>query len=233
MKPMSKQDPSIPWQKWQPQQFVEPGHTAVTVPADPLPVSTPAPAATLEAQQEIEAFRAAVRDKAWEEGYAVGFAQGEREGLQHANQQASEQASAQQHQALASVEKLVQQITLSFDLLEETVSYRLVQLALEIAHQLTGEEVSHDARMVMTQVKQLLAQEALLSGTLTLKMNPQDHQCLQGQLSTLTDHPRWEVVVDNSLSRGDCRLVSEEGELESALSTRWQSLCELAQQGVY
>ena len=81
MKPMSKQDPSIPWQKWQPQQLGEPGHTAVTVPADPLPVSAPAPTATLEAQQEIEAFRASVRDKAWEEGYAVGFAQGEREGF--------------------------------------------------------------------------------------------------------------------------------------------------------
>ncbi|WP_214219531.1 flagellar assembly protein FliH [Rosenbergiella nectarea] len=233
MKPMSKQDPSIAWQKWQPQQFAEPEHTAVTVPAEPLPASAPVFSAPLEAQQEIEAFRTSVRDKAWEEGYAAGLAEGQREGLQQGTQQAIEQASEQQQQALASVEKLVQQVTLSFDLLEETVSYRLVQLALEIAHQLTGEEVSHDARMVMTQVKQLLAQEALLSGKLTLKINPQDHQFLQGHLKTLTEHPRWEVVVDNTLPRGDCRLVSEEGELESALSTRWQSLCELAQQGDY
>ncbi|MBT0722887.1 flagellar assembly protein FliH [Rosenbergiella sp. S61] len=230
---MSKQDPSIAWQKWQPQQFAEPGQQAITVPADPLPISAPETTAPLDAQQEIEAFRASVRDNAWEEGYAAGKAEGEREGLQQGTQQALERATVQQQQALASIEKLVQQVTLSFDLLEETVSYRLVQLALEIAHQLTGEEVSHDARMVMTQVKQLLAQETLLTGTLTLKINPQDHQFLQGQLSTLTEHPRWEVVVDSTLPRGDCRLVSDEGELESALSTRWQSLCELAQQGAY
>ena len=233
MKPMSKQDPSIGWQKWQPQQFADPGDTAVTVPADPLPITTPVDTVSLEAQQEIEAFRASVRDKAWEEGYAAGKAEGEHKGLQQVTEQAIEEARLQQQQALTSVEKLVQQLTLSFDLLEEAVGYRLVQLALEIAHQLTGEEVSHDGRMVMTQVKQLLAQEALLSGKLTLKINPQDHQCIQGQLSTLTEHPRWEVVVDNTLPRGDCRLISEEGELESALSQRWQSLCEFAQQGGY
>lgn len=233
MKPMSKQDPSIAWQKWQPQQFDKPEHTAPLVPTEPPPVVTPAPAPPLEAQQEIEAFRASVRDKAWQEGYAEGKAEGEREGYRQGSQQALEQAGSQQQQALASVEKLVQQVTLSFDLLEETVGYRLVQIALEVAHQLTGEEVSHDARIVMAQVKQLLAQEALLNGKLTLKVNPQDHQFLQGHLSTLTEHPRWEVVVDTTLPRGDCRLLSEEGELESALSTRWQSLCELAQRGDY
>ncbi len=230
MKPMSKHNAASAWQKWQPQRFTSSEPEAETLPLEqPLPEQPLTP--TIDAQQEIEAFRAKVQQQAWEEGYAAGKAEGERDGQALGTEQGAEHARQQQAHVLAQIEQRVAQLTLSFDLLEEAVSHRLVQVALEVAHQLIGEEVSHDARMVVTQVKQLLANESLLSGTLTLHINPQDQQLLQGQLTSLAEHPRWEVVVDSTLPPGDCRLTSEEGELESALSHRWQALCEFAQQG--
>ncbi len=233
MKPMSKHEAEIAWQKWQPQHFNDAKHEVVAVPADPLPINETEPVPVRDHQQELEAFRASIREQAWQEGYSAGKAQGEHEGYQAGLLQAEQAASLTQKERLAPLENLVQQLALSFDLLEETVSQRLIQLALEIAHQLIGDEVNHDSRVVLTQVKQLLAQEALLTGKLTLTLNPQDLSSLEEYLSTLDDHPRWEVVADNCLPRGDCRLVSEEGELESALSTRWQALCERAQQGAF
>jgi len=230
---MSKPKDTLAWQKWQPQHFAPQVETVVAPSVEPPSDNEPVPSSLLDAQQEIEAFRTTVHQQAWQEGYAAGVAEGQREGLQQGMTQATEQAHQQQQQALARLSPLIDQLMLSFDLLENTVSTRLVQIALQVAHTLIGETVSQDPQKMMTQVQRLLAEDALLTGPLTLKLNPEDLQLLAEPLATLTPHPRWEVVPDTRLPRGDCRLISQEGELESALSARWQALYDVTQRGAY
>lgn len=233
MKPTSNTGATLAWQKWQPQHFSDSQSELVVDPAPlPLPKETQ-PTVQLDQQRELEAFREQVQQEAWQAGFAAGKAEGELQGYHQGMERAQTESELKQQQTLSALNDLFQQVTLSFELLDDAVSNRLIQLALEIAHQLTGEEVTHDARMVLTQVKQLLAQEALLTGPLTLKVNPQDLNLLVGQLPSLSENSRCEIEADAGLARGDCRLMSAEGELESALSHRWQALCARAKQGAY
>ncbi|SUC40098.1 flagellar assembly protein H [Proteus mirabilis] len=77
----------------------------------------------------------------------------------------------------------------------------------------------------------MLQQEQMFAGDPQLRINPKHIPLIEKELGdSLTAHG-WKVVADNSIHVGGCRVVTNDGDLDSTIATRWHELCRLAAPG--
>lgn len=149
----------------------------------------------------------AIAKVAQEEGFAQGQAEGYQAGLR---------------QAQDTIEKLNAMIAhLSRPLaeLDIEIEHALTQLAVQVARKLVNEDLQLHPEHVAGAVHQAIA---TLSGTpreLKIHVHPQDAAILRDTLTVATD-VRWALVPDGALARGDCRIVTESGQVDGRLDTR-------------
>lgn len=247
MKLMSDIPAAELWKNWQPEEFDLSGDIISAAPAHPDSgqSSGPVPDGATENAQQIPqpapqlAAPLAEEEKqqAWQEGYQQGMARGEmlghqrgtEEGLQRARQESVQKTEEMQQQ----LSSLAAGFARSLAMFDGMITGRLLQLALQIAWQICGENVVSDTRLLTGNIRHLLEQDPLFSGTPCLRVHPQDLDVAQQVFGAQISEHGWQLVADAALAPGDCRLQGDEGELDSSLSTRWLALCQRAQSGAY
>jgi flagellar assembly protein FliH len=167
------------------------------------------------AREKSEALSAAacadaekLRDAAVKEGVSQGREEGQQEVLPSAV------AFANAGQALIVFE-------------ERMISHyapEMVRLALAIAEQIVHKAVAEDPTIVASVLEQA-RQEVLDARHIRIRLNPADHRVLAELRPDLlrlgNDHGRViEVVADEELSRGGCRLETEIGVVDATVPTQ-------------
>ncbi|RUL72724.1 FliH/SctL family protein [Dyella choica] len=176
--------------------------------------SEPPLAEALPQQDELDV-------RAYREGYGEGFKAGEEDGRREAEQfhQAWEEQTRkrleEQHQLM--VEEREQLAVLAANLQEQARAHgeEMEQLAFELA-------LSSLARLVATmqddgELMQRLCKQMAVDyrgKAVKLEVSPADHGHLPARIEGL------EVMVEHSLSAGQCRLVTERGHAESSIADR-------------
>ena len=165
----------------------------------------PDPPPTAAELQEIETA-------AYEEGFARGKAEGYAAGAAIAREQAERLRLLLEHLARPIAE------------LDEEVERTLVALAIEVARRLTNAQIELDPGVTASVVREALEALGDTPRDARVHLNPAELEALRGILEPPTEGPKWRFVADNTLHRGDCRIVTDGGQVDARLDTREASL---------
>ena len=173
------------------------------VPAIERPDEDPLPTAgRLEAVQQ-EAY-----DEAFEKGHAEGLAAGE---------------AAVQERA-ARFDALLQALTEPFDRLDETVEKQLVELAMTVVRQLFRREIRIDPTHVIGVVREAIQLLPIASQQVQVHLHPEDATLIRESLSPAEGEPAWGIVEDPLITRGGCKVTTENSQVDATAESRLQAV---------
>lgn len=154
-------------------------------------------------QKEIEQRR----QQAYEEGFAKGKQDGIAAGQESLNQQA---------QNLAQV---IQQLSKPLETLDDEVVSELVILAMTIAKHMVRREIKANPDEIVAVVREAAAILPTTSRMIKIFLHPEDAELLKEALS-ISEQGAWTLVEDPALTRGGCRLETENAQLDSTIENR-------------
>ena len=145
-----------------------------------------------------------------------GFQKGRWEGLEagHAEISAQVERLGQLMQALAAPLKQV----------DAEVEHELVQLAAAIAEQVVLRELATSPEVLLSLVKQAIAEIRDSSRPVALHLNPDDARMLRHNLPSADETERWQIVEDTALASGEIRVTAGDSIVDAGVHTRVASL---------
>lgn len=203
------------YRRWEPPSLGEPEPAPVaTTPAEPEPPLQPEmPEVALpELQPAIQLPTAADIESMFEdarrEGYTAGFA----EGAELARQQAERLAG------------LADGLDQALKRLDQEVAEEIVALAVEIARQMVRQTLADHPSAINDTVRTALQQ--LPQSQVRIHVHPDDMALVREYLAEQSVHPHPQLVEDDSVTRGGCRLHTPGSEIDATLETRWRRILE-------
>ncbi|REC96324.1 flagellar assembly protein FliH [Kushneria indalinina] len=158
------------------------------------------------------------------EGHDAGYAAGLEAGREQAQQEYQLELESRLHEALAPVADMVNAFDAAAGRLKDDIAYTLVELALETGRQLAGRSLELAPEHILDDIEKLMMEHPTLGGTPRICVHPDDLVMVQKQLSTLLGDAGWQLKSDSSLSRGDCRLETDQIEIDATRDDRWERL---------
>jgi flagellar assembly protein FliH len=169
--------------------------------AAPPPPPPPPPPAVDPAEVER------IKKAAFDEGYAAGY--------DHGAQAARKEAEQLQTLAAGAFSM--------FDRFESDIAPRLIDMALEIARQVTRHELqAADPAVAIGVVRDAFQQ---LTGTETgkhLMLNPADALLVRAHLGDELALGHWKIIEDASMTPGGCKISTQQSEIDATVQTRWK-----------
>jgi len=157
-----------------------------------------------------------IRSEAHKEGFEQGFEQGRREGQQ-----------AGQTDVAAQVQRLGQVLSAMAEPLNdvnERIEDELMQLAFVIARQVIRRELASDPAQVLAVVREAIGALPSHAERIQLFLHPDDAALVREHIAG-TD-TAWRVVDEPALTRGGCRVTSENSRIDATLETRVSEVME-------
>jgi len=148
-----------------------------------------------------------------------GFAEGREAGLLAANQQQQRllaEATQQAERVAAMAEHLAQPLAE----LDEQVQKQLVSLAVAIARQLVRRELKTHPDEIVAVVREALALLPTSTREVCVHVHPEDAALLRERLSDAGAARAWTLVEDPIMTRGGCRVSSENSSIDAQIEKR-------------
>ena len=160
--------------------------------------------------EELEAIR--------QEAYNEGFAAGEKDGFRSTTLKVRQEAEEALSVKLASLERLMGGL---FDPIAEQdaqIEKAMVELVQHIARQVIQRELVLDSSHIESVMREALKLLPLGVGNVRLYINPQDFE----QVKALRERHEetWRIVEDASLQPGGCRVETEHSRIDATVETR-------------
>ncbi|MGZ0714093.1 flagellar assembly protein FliH [Pseudomonas palleroniana] len=160
--------------------------------------------------EELEAIR--------QEAYNEGFAAGEKDGFRSTTLKVRQEAEAALSVQLASLERLMSSL---FDPIAEQDSQlekAMVRLVEHMTRQVIQRELVLDSSHIESVMREALKLLPLGVGNVRLYINPQDFE----QVKALRERHEetWRIVEDAALQPGGCRVETEHSRIDATVETR-------------
>ncbi|BDB21158.1 flagellar assembly protein FliH [Pseudomonas sp. CYM-20-01] len=160
--------------------------------------------------EELEAIR--------QEAYNEGFAAGEKDGFRSTTLKVRQEAEEALSVKLASLERLMSTL---FDPIAEQdsqIEKAMVGLVQHIARQVIQRELVLDSSHIESVMREALKLLPLGVGNVRLYINPQDFE----QVKALRERHEetWRIVEDAALQPGGCRVETEHSRIDATVETR-------------
>jgi flagellar assembly protein FliH len=131
--------------------------------------------------------------------------------------------------ALSAVKQAAERIDQSRQTWQKQGEKHLVQLASAIAARLCRRELNRGPELSLVWIREAL-EMAITSATITLRLHPQDHASLAGQIQairkSLAGLGAVEIVADSSISAGGCFVDTQFGSLDQQLEAQLARIAE-------
>lgn len=210
------------YRRWEPPAFGEPeepqlqppeAEPAPTAPPEPLveaaPPLEPPPAAQPEIQLPTAAEIEAMFDDARREGYETGFA----EGAEFAREQANRLGG------------LADGLDTALKQLDREVADEVVALAIEVARQMVRRTLAENPEdALIDTVRAALNQ--LPQAQVRIHVHPDDVALIRSYLAEQPTHLHHQIIEDESVTLGGCRLQGSASEIDATVETRWRRILE-------
>lgn len=222
------------WRKWQPLDLLDESSSA----EDDIVVPTGRTPQGEESQMELAQFRQQAEQKGYLQGEARGLEEGKKRGYQdgfiqgqkEAMEQRLEAFNEKQNEIVECFSRLLREFKTSLDNLDSIIPLRLVQLSLTAARSIIGKNIICDNTVLLEEIRQLLAQDALLNSRAQLWVNPDEFSLIKEHIGETLDSVGWVLCSDEKVLPGGCRITSEEVEFDATVEARWQALCHISRE---
>ena len=174
---------------------------------------------TQETQPITAAEIESIQKQAYTEGHGNGYRDGYEKGLAEAEAEIRQQAETFQ--------SLIQILDTPFADLDEQVVEQTAQLAIAIARQIIRRELHTDPGQVVAVVREALKALPVMSRKIRVFLHPEDAMLVREVLSLHDESDEsqtWKVIEEPLLSRGGCKITSENSTIDATVETRLQRL---------
>jgi flagellar assembly protein FliH len=158
---------------------------------------------------------AGLEREAWERGYAEG-----REAataVVHKEQQATTLELDRRVQNLASILDFMAKPLAALD---EEVQRQLVALAGSIARHIVRRELKTHPDEIVAVIRETVALLPLTARDVRVHLNPEDARLVRARLAEASGERAWSIAEDPIISRGGCRVSSENSNIDAQLDQR-------------
>ena len=156
---------------------------------------------------QLDSLQQRVRQEAWAEGHAEGVAAGR----------------AQIEQRGQQLDQLLTVLAAPFQALDEGVEESLAQLAVALACRILRREISVDANEMLPIISEAVTHLPINVREIVVHLNAADKEVLQDSLPADSNR-RWRLQADDSLARGDLRIVTPHAEIDGRLAVRLEAM---------
>ena len=149
-----------------------------------------------------------IQKQAYDEAYARGLKEGVAAGQTHIREQ------AQVFVGLANaLHNPIKQT-------DEIIENEIVMMCMSIAKQIIRREISLDSGHIISVIREALAALPVASQKVRIFLHPDDVVLVRKVLAELNDDISWSVVDDLTLTRGGCKVTTENSQIDATLETR-------------
>ncbi|WP_409488662.1 flagellar assembly protein FliH [Pseudomonas promysalinigenes] len=160
--------------------------------------------------EELEAIR--------QEAYNEGFATGEREGFHSTQLKVRQEAEEALSAKLASLEQLMQHLMEPIAEQDTQIERSLVHLVAHMARQVIGRELRSDSSQITRVLREALKLLPMGADTIRIHLNPQDFE--QALALRERHEERWKLLEDEALLPGGCRIETLHSRIDATMETR-------------
>lgn len=217
------------YRRWEPPAFGEaqepqpqPAETEAAPPAPPEPTveaappSAPPPPPQPEIQLPTAAEIETMFDDARREGYEAGLA----EGAEFAREQANRLGG------------LADGLDTALKQLDQEIADEIVALAIEVARQMVRRILAENPEEALVETVRA-ALNQLPQAQVRIHVHPDDVALIRTYLAEQPTHLHHQIIEDDSVTRGGCRLQAPASEIDATVETRWRRILEgLGHRGV-
>ena len=159
---------------------------------------------------ELEAIR--------QDAYNEGFATGERDGFHVGQLKAKQEAEAALGARLAQFETLMAQLLDPIAEQDRQIEESLVHLTSLITRQVIQRELRMDSGQIRHVLREALKLLPMGASNVRIHINPQDFE----QVKALRERHEesWRILEDESLEPGGCRVETEHSRIDASIETR-------------
>jgi flagellar assembly protein FliH len=188
---------SSAWQRWNaPSVLTEPSSTQESYNAK------------LPTEQELQALR----ESAFEEGFAAGRAQGIESGRAETENQAR------------LFKDLMAALAQPFNDLDGRLEEELVALEIALVRQLVRREIRTDPEVVLAAVRESLRALPASSQDIRLVLHPDDATIVRRFLADDQQENNWRITENPGLSRGGCKVLTTTSRIDATVENRLASV---------
>lgn len=165
---------------------------------------------------ELETIQQQAHAEGFEKGKQEGFAYGHKEGLAQAKSQLEHYANQ--------METLLGIFTEPLRELDNQVEQELLKLVIAIVRQLVRREVKSDPNLIIGVVREALSILPVASRNVRLLLHPEDADLVREVYSLADAEVGWNLIEDPVITRGGCKVVTDNSQIDATLDSRLASL---------
>ncbi|GIZ12177.1 flagellar assembly protein FliH [Pseudomonas sp. NCCP-436] len=171
--------------------------------------------------EELEAIR--------QDAYNEGFAAGEKDGFHSGQLKARQEAEAQLALRLGSLEKLMSQLFEPIAEQDQQLEVALVRLVGHMVREVVQRELSIDSSQIRQVLREALKLLPMGASNVRIQVNPQDFETIRALRERHEES--WRILEDDNLLPGGCRIETEHSQIDASIETRLsQALKQLFEQ---
>jgi flagellar assembly protein FliH len=155
-------------------------------------------------------------------GYDAGKTQGYLDGKAEANRLLQQARVADMQRLEALLASLDREWHVAADELQKTVADHLLDLAIDIARQVIGHEVSVRPGQLLPLIQPILDQLSSQVPAPTIRLAPVDLNALNGCSESIKALQHCRLVADPAMAAGGCAVDTQQATIDASLQTRWR-----------
>ncbi|MBC3465887.1 flagellar assembly protein FliH [Pseudomonas sp. RW10S2] len=160
--------------------------------------------------EELEAIR--------QEAYNEGFATGEREGFHSTQLKVRQEAEEALTAKLAGLEQLMANLLEPIAEQDTQIEKSLVHLVVHVARQVIGRELRSDSGQITHVLREALKLLPMGADNIRIHLNPQDFELAKALRERHEES--WKLLEDESLLPGGCRIETAHSRIDATMETR-------------
>ncbi|MBS1211514.1 MAG: flagellar assembly protein fliH/type secretion system HrpE [Proteobacteria bacterium] len=170
--------------------------------------------------EEIEAMQKQAYEEAAAQGRDEGRQQGYREGFEQGRAQGYEQGESELREHVGKLESILTLLDQPLQEVDEQMEQELATLAIAMARQLIRRELRTDPGQIIAVVREALAVLPSSARKVSLFLHPDDAELVRATISLDETGQRWKLVDDPLLTRGGCRVISDNSVIDATVEKR-------------
>ncbi|MFJ4066884.1 flagellar assembly protein FliH [Pseudomonas sp. NPDC089996] len=160
--------------------------------------------------EELEAIR--------QEAYNEGFATGEREGFHSTQLKVRQEAEEALAAKLGSLEQLIGHLLHPIAEQDTQIERSMVHLVAHMARQVIGRELRSDSSQITHVLREALKLLPMGADNIRIHLNPQDFELAKALRERHEEH--WKLLEDEALLPGGCRIETLHSRIDATMETR-------------
>ncbi|PYC21097.1 flagellar assembly protein FliH [Aquipseudomonas alcaligenes] len=160
--------------------------------------------------EELEAIR--------QEAYNEGFATGEKDGFRAGQLKAKQEAEVALAAKIASLEELMGHLLEPIANQDRELEQGLVNLVSQMTRQVIQRELAIDSSQIRHVLREALKLLPMGASNIRIHVHPQDFELVKALRERHEES--WRILEDESLQPGGCRVESESSRIDASVETR-------------